>query len=252
MFFELLPFWGGWLILVNQGQQENDQSCNHFSLFHMFDHVQWSDSSLYGSDRPLCKEEIYITSVIHTLGWWSFIAPPFNEIHQHVKIDNGFLLYSNFLHKHSISHKASLQGVCLDQVFARPLREGSSLKLEILSVCFSAAMTQCQLRVHLFCVPPAGICEGIIKTPLPYHPQYKLRLPPSPSLFGSFSPISKKLRTSTVINCAFISVCLSIVLEYMGFVVTVVPFIPFLQWRISMSSIVANITINVRPLKGGT
>ena len=147
MFFELLPFWGGWLILVNQGQQENDQSCNHFSLFHMFDHVQWSDSSLYGCERLLCKEEIYITSVIHTLGWWSFIAPPFNEIHQHVKIDNGFLLYSNFLHKHSISHKTSLQGVCLDQVFARPLREGSSLKLEILSVCFSAAMTQCQLRV---------------------------------------------------------------------------------------------------------
>ena len=129
---------------------------------------------------------------------------------------------------------------------------GFKSKLEILSVCFSASMTQCQLRVHLFCVPPAGICEGIIKTPLLYHPQYKLRLPPSPSLFGSFSPISKKLRTSTVINCAFISVCLSIVLEYMGFVVTVVPFIPFLQWRISMSSIVANITINVRPLKGGT
>ena len=112
MFFELLPFWGGWLILVNQGQQENDQSCNHFSLFHMFDHVQWSESSLYGSDRPLCKEEIYITSVIHTLGWWSFIAPPFNEIHQHIKIDNVFLLYSNFLHKHSISHNSSLIFVC--------------------------------------------------------------------------------------------------------------------------------------------
>ena len=56
-----------------------------------------------------------------------------------------------------------------------------------------------------------------------------------------------------MINCAFISVCLSIVLEYnyMGFVVTVVPFISFLQWRISVSSIVANISINVRLLKGG-
>ena len=62
MFLELLPFWGGGPILVNQGQ-ENDQSCNHFSLFHMFDHVQWSDSSLNGSDRPLCEEEIYITFV---------------------------------------------------------------------------------------------------------------------------------------------------------------------------------------------
>ena len=221
MFLELLPFWGGGPILVNQGQ-ENDQSCNHFSLFHMFDHVQWSDSSLYGCERLLCKEEIYITSVIHTLGWWSFIALPFNEIHQHVKIDNGFLLYSNFLHKHSISHKTSLQGVCLDQVFARPLREGSSLKLQILSACFSAAMTQCQLRVHLFCMLPAGICEGIIKTPLLYHPQYKLRPPPLSlpiwvilvSWTPSFRHFPKNWGLVLWLNCALISVCLSIVLEY--------------------------------------
>ena len=58
-FLEWLPFWGGRLILVNQGQQENDQSCNHFSLFQTFyfHHIESTSQvippclTLYGYDK---------------------------------------------------------------------------------------------------------------------------------------------------------------------------------------------------------